>query len=37
MEIEVIFGTIFEAIFKFSVVVFGLYETVRTVNCGHGK
>jgi hypothetical protein len=31
------FDTVFEAIFKFSVVVFGPYEPVRTVDCGHGK
>jgi hypothetical protein len=36
-EIEAIFGTVFEAIFRFSVVVFGPYGTVRTVDCGHGK
>jgi hypothetical protein len=36
-EIEAIFGTVLEAIFRFSVVVFGPYETVRTVDCGHEK
>jgi hypothetical protein len=36
-EIEAIFGSIFEAIFRFSVVVFGAYGTVRTVDCGHRK
>jgi hypothetical protein len=37
MEIEAIFGTVFGAIFSFSVVVFGPYGTVRTVDCGHEK
>jgi hypothetical protein len=37
MEIEVIFGTIFEAIFRFSMAVCGSYGTVRTVDCGHEK
>jgi hypothetical protein len=36
-EIEATFGTVFEAIFRFSMVVFGPYETVRTVDCGHRK
>jgi hypothetical protein len=30
-------GTVFEADFIFFVVVFGMYETVRTTNCGHKK
>jgi hypothetical protein len=37
MEIEAIFGTVFEAVFRFSVGFFGPYGTVRTSDCGHGK
>jgi hypothetical protein len=36
-EIKAIFGTVFETIFGFLVVVFGLYGTVRIVECGHEK
>jgi hypothetical protein len=36
-EIEGIFGTIFEAISIFFVVVSGPYEIVRTGDCGHKK
>jgi len=31
------FGSVFEVIFRFSMVVFGSYGTVRTVDCGHRK
>jgi hypothetical protein len=36
-KIEAIFGTVFEAVFRFSVVVFGPYRTVRTSVYGHEK
>jgi hypothetical protein len=36
-KIEAIFGTVFETIFKFSVVVSGSYGIVCTVYCGHRK
>jgi hypothetical protein len=31
------FGTVFEAIFIFSVAIFGPYETIRIVDYGHEK
>jgi hypothetical protein len=37
IEIEVIFGTIFEDFFRFSVAIFGPYRTIRTMNYGHEK
>jgi hypothetical protein len=36
-EIEAIFGTIFKAVFRFSVAVFGPYGIVRTTDCEHEK
>jgi hypothetical protein len=36
-EIEAILGTVFKAIFRFSMVVFGPYKTVRTADCGYGR
>jgi hypothetical protein len=36
-KIEAIFGTVFEAVSRFFVVVSGSYETVHTGDCGLGK
>jgi hypothetical protein len=37
MEIEAIFGTVFEAVSRFFVAISGPYGTVRTGDCVHRK